>query len=279
MVHKNSFFLIFLSSLVIFAGNIFPTDIIVDFDDWIIHKDTKMEFWEVGPSNFFGWYNPARIKEDYFKHLDLVMPHRPDCPIIIRDGCVLPQIICDWLTNKQPAHEIKATALNGLKNLAKNSGKKTKISQAIADYVFSPDRYARTMVVEKKGKELLKRCCEKRDASGKKANRVFLITNWNAESFALLYNNPEIREILSWFDGIMYSGKEHMAQPDPLYFEHAFKEFGIDPNQQPVLYLNSEITNITAAQKLGKKLLSCIHCKDLNFRHIENELKRFNALK
>ncbi len=253
-----------------------PITIIWESEDILMVQDPKKRLWEVGPTNFIGWYNPITVKEDYFKALDQLMPHRPGCPIIIRDGSILPQIINDWLTNTKSAHEIKNFVLNGLKDLSKSQGKNTKVSQAIADFVFSPERYARTMVVQKKAKSILKKCCASRDNFGRRVNKVVLLTNWNAESFACALHHSKIREVVSYFDDRLISGDAHLAKPDPELFHYALKHFKITPGEL-IIYIDSEINNIKVLQSLNIPNLHCIYCKDLNFKHLEKELIRLGA--
>lgn len=274
---KSKNILVYVLCLIsLMSHKCFSIAIIWECEDILMYQDSKKRLWEVGPTNFIGWYNPITVKEDYFKVLDQLMAHRLGAPINIRDGYVLPQIINDWLTNTQSAQEIKNFVLNRLKDMAKNQGKNTKIAQAIADFVFSPERYARTMVVQHKGKSILKRCCTKKDRSGKKANKVLLLTNWNKESFACALQNHAIRDLISYFDDRLISGDAHMGKPDPAFFELALKKFGIVPGERAI-YIDSEINNIKVIQSLNIPNLYCIHCKDFDFKHLEKELIRLGA--
>lgn len=275
MVKIKSLCISILVSLLLMSHNSFSIAIIFDIDGFLVTEDGKKRLWEVGPTNFIGFYNPITVKEDYFKVLDQLMPHRPGSPIIIRDGCVLPQVINDWLSNEQSAHDIKNFVLNGLKNLTKTSGKHTKIPQAIADYVFSPERYASTMMVQKKAKSILKKCCRK-DSSGRKVNKVYLLTNWNKESFACAVQNIEIRDIMFFFDDKIISGDAHLVKPDPAFLHYALKKFGLNAGEK-IIYLDCEINNIKMVQGLNIPNLHCVHCKDLNFKQVEKELKRLGA--
>lgn len=275
-MYKNGIKVIALAMLIV-SHKCFPVAIIFDIDSFLITEDTKKRLWEVGPTNFIGWYNPITVKEDYFKALDTLMPHRADSPIVIRDGYVLPQIINDWLANIQSAHEIKHFVINGLKDMAKKQGKNTKISQAIADYVFSPERYSRTMMVQKKAKSILKKCCARKDSAGKKVNKVCCQTNWNKESWDRALTHKKIRKAVSYFDYVVISGEAHLLKPDPAFLQYAFQKFNLTPGEK-IIYVDGEINNIKIVQSLNIPNLYCIHCKDLNFKHVEKELKRLGAL-
>jgi hypothetical protein len=265
----------FIAGLLLLSHNNFPIAIIADCDVLLIIEDAKKRLWEIGPSNFIGWYNPITIKEDYFSALNTILPHTAGGTLIIRDGYVLPQAKSDWLSNTKPAHEIKSLVLTGLKDLTKKQGKNTKISQAIANYVFSPDRYACTMVLQKKGKSILKKCAAYKDRTGKKANKVFLYTNWNQESFVELLKNEEIKKAFSYFDDKLISGEAHKVKPDPEFFILALKKFNIQPGEK-IIYIDCEITNIKAVQSLNIQNLYCIHFKG-DFKQLEKELIRLGA--
>lgn len=269
----------FIACLLLLSHNNFAItnsiNLIVECDNFLISEDFTKRLWEIGISNFIGWYNPAAIKENYFRDLNQILPHRPDAITIIRDGCVLPQVFSDWLSNAKSAHEIKNLIASGLQGLTKNQGKNTHMSQAIANYVFSPDRYARTMVLHSKGKSILKKCAAHKDRTGKKVNKLFLYTNSNAETFAELMKNEAMRKAFSYFDNKVISGEEHKVKPDPEFFKLALKKLGIQPGEK-IVYIDCEITNIKAVQGLNIPNMVCIHFKG-DYKQLEKELKKHGA--
>ena len=260
------FLLVLFSLLSMSHKSLAIATIIAELDNIFIREDRKKTIWEVGPSNFIGWYNPATIQEDYFKLLDSMLPYQPGEIKNIRDGYVIPKIINDWLTNKQTPEQIRSFVIQKLKEVSTMQGRSTKIPQGIANCVFTPARYASTMVVQKKAVDILKKCREK-------GHKLCLLTNWNTESFNCLMQNHEIKSMLSLFDFILISGNAHMFKPDPKFFEYAFSYFNVDFTQ-PVYYLDSEINNINVVQSLCKPNLTCIYCKNSDITSIDNEFRR-----
>jgi 2-haloacid dehalogenase len=76
--------------------------------------------------------------------------------------------------------------------------------------------------------------------------RLLALTNWSAETF------PIARErfpFLGWFEGIVVSGEERIAKPDPALYRLLFERFGLDP--ATTLFIDDVAANIDAAAVLG----------------------------
>jgi 2-haloacid dehalogenase len=76
--------------------------------------------------------------------------------------------------------------------------------------------------------------------------RLFALTNWSAETF------PVARErfaFLGWFEGIVVSGEEGIAKPDPEIFELLLERHGIEPGG--ALFIDDRPENVAAAETCG----------------------------
>ena len=80
--------------------------------------------------------------------------------------------------------------------------------------------------------------------------RLYALTNWSAEKFDLTY--PRF-EWLSWFAGIVVSGKERVVKPDPRIFEILLERYDIDPAD--AVYIDDVARNVEAAAALGLRAL------------------------
>ncbi len=76
--------------------------------------------------------------------------------------------------------------------------------------------------------------------------RLFALTNWShqtwphaQEKFAFLQN----------FEGILVSGQEKLAKPDPRIFELTARRFGLDP--KTTLFIDDSEKNIQQAREMG----------------------------
>ncbi len=75
---------------------------------------------------------------------------------------------------------------------------------------------------------------------------LYAVTNWSAEKFDLTY--PRF-EWLSWFDGIVVSGREQVVKPDPRIYRILLERYGLDP--AATVYVDDVETNVEAARALG----------------------------
>ncbi len=103
------------------------------------------------------------------------------------------------------------------------------------------DRYAETLAGEVPGSvEILR---ELRDAA---SVRLAALTNWSAETF---HHARDRFEFLDWFEGIVVSGEERVAKPDPRIFAILLERFGLDP--QGTVFVDDRQVNVDAAAAAG----------------------------
>jgi 2-haloacid dehalogenase len=76
--------------------------------------------------------------------------------------------------------------------------------------------------------------------------RLLALTNWSAETF----HHAESRyAFLTWFEGILVSGREGVAKPDPRIFALLADRFRLDPAR--TVFLDDAAANVAAAQAAG----------------------------
>jgi 2-haloacid dehalogenase len=76
--------------------------------------------------------------------------------------------------------------------------------------------------------------------------RLIALTNWPADTF------PPARDrfpFLSWFEGIVVSGEEGLAKPDPEIFRRLFERYDVDP--QSAAYIDDTARHVETARSLG----------------------------
>lgn len=81
-----------------------------------------------------------------------------------------------------------------------------------------------------------------------KANgcRVCGLTNWAADTFALVRHTYPVFGLL---DGIVVSGEEKVAKPDPRIFRILLERYHINPEE--AVFIDDNMPNIEAAKVLG----------------------------
>ncbi|MFL5725877.1 MAG: HAD family hydrolase [Chloroflexota bacterium] len=76
--------------------------------------------------------------------------------------------------------------------------------------------------------------------------RLFALTNWSGETFPLA--RPRY-PFLEWFEGIVVSGDERLAKPDPRIFGVLVRRYGLDPGT--TLFIDDHADNVAAATEMG----------------------------
>lgn len=79
---------------------------------------------------------------------------------------------------------------------------------------------------------------------------VYALSNWSAETF------PVARErypFLAWFDGLVISGEEGLAKPDPRLFRVILERHRLDPRS--TVYVDDSAANVAVAAGLGMAAL------------------------
>ena len=76
---------------------------------------------------------------------------------------------------------------------------------------------------------------------------IYALTNWNAQTWELgLGKFPFLAEV---FDGIVVSGREGVAKPDPRIFEFLSSRYDLDP--ETTVFIDDSPRNVAAAIGLG----------------------------
>ena len=97
---------------------------------------------------------------------------------------------------------------------------------------------------------------------------LYALTNWAEETFPIAL---EHFDFLSWFKGIVVSGQEKLAKPDPRIFELLAKRYALDPRR--TLYIDDNAPNIAVARTVGSTTILFTTPESLRV-----ELERHNLL-
>ena len=75
---------------------------------------------------------------------------------------------------------------------------------------------------------------------------TYALTNWSGEKFDLTF---PMFEWLSWFDGIVVSGREGIVKPDPRIFAILLDRYRLEPSS--TVYVDDVEANVDAARSAG----------------------------
>lgn len=127
------------------------------------------------------------------------------------------------------------------------------IFNGLTDVIFGDvQKFLSTKKIIKKTVKFIKEC---------KANGfgVYILSNWDSESFELFKNmHPELFDL---FDGIVISGDVHLIKPDPQIYQLIIDTYNLDP--KTIVFIDDQVENIKAAQKFGIYSILCPRKKSL----------------
>lgn len=83
---------------------------------------------------------------------------------------------------------------------------------------------------------------------------LYALSNWNAETFALVEPN---HEFFGWFAGTVISGREGITKPDPAIYRLVCDRYGFAP--QHALFVDDSPVNVAAALAVG---MDAVHFTD-----------------
>lgn len=98
--------------------------------------------------------------------------------------------------------------------------------------------------------------------------KLFGLTNWSDELFP---HALERFDFLSWFDGIVVSGKEKTRKPFPEIYELLMERYEFRAPE--ALFIDDNLRNIKAAERLGMQVIHFTSPHEL-----EKDLKRLEML-
>ena len=75
---------------------------------------------------------------------------------------------------------------------------------------------------------------------------VYALSNWSSETFPAAQRRFDF---LSWFDGMLLSGKVRLVKPDPRIFQLFLETHAVDPAQ--AIYIDDLTRNVEAANSVG----------------------------
>lgn len=157
------------------------------------------------------------------------------------EGNVLPPLLSDWLagyvTGAQMRSYIDAFLHDELCTIAQQD---KQMVQAIARVLFTPDIFAQATRVYDQTIQLIKAC----KAAG---HSVYMLSNWDCESFAYVYQRHQ--EILNLFDGHIISGQVRLIKPDRAIYHYALDTLKLDP--ATTAFIDDQHVNVCAAQQCG----------------------------
>lgn len=156
-----------------------------------------------------------------------------------KDDRYYPDLFYDWLIDKKSGPQVDQEFRSYLE-ISKDIVKSQKVLlEDISEVMFDSRKLANIMN-KHSGIKLLKYII-------KTHCKVYLVSNYNSEAFD--HVTKRFPRIFYNFDGIIVSGKEHIAKPNSEIYKVAIERWNLDPGT--TLYIDDEQDNVDSALKEG----------------------------
>lgn len=157
-------------------------------------------------------------------------------------GNRLPFLISAWLQGTWSAGEVLAIIHNEI-NMHPEWFKcqaEKRIIQNTARLIFTPALFAQSRKISSAAIAFIKKC--KREG-----HKVYGLSNWDAESFALL--KERYIEVFNLFDGIVISAQENANKPHATIYQILLDRYQLQAEN--CWFIDDQRENIEAAKELG----------------------------
>lgn len=155
-------------------------------------------------------------------------------------GKPLPRIMHALMTGEMKSAEIRAVIYNRLDQDTQRGYAEKQLLRAMTNLIFVPEQMTATQILSPHAESLV-RACKKR------GHRVYVLSNWGSESFDLI--RAQHSDFFDLFDGIVISGEEGLAKPDPAIYHLLLTRFHLDPAE--CVFLDDQLVNVQAAESCG----------------------------
>lgn len=157
-------------------------------------------------------------------------------------GNPLPYLMRAWLQGTMTSEEIRTLINHAIIEHAewfKNKAEQRIITNLIG-MIFTPKHFIATRKIDSAGVAFIKQC-------KKHKHKVYVLSNWDAESFALLKEKHS--HLFDLFDGIIISGDVNTLKPHPTMYHALLKQYQLNPDD--CWFIDDQQENVIAAQQIG----------------------------
>lgn len=280
---NNSLIKRLLLSAFTFVGSISGKYVVCDLGQVLIGPN-KLKF----ALSHLGLFNVIGFSEEHIRRVitDIQNTARlfaPKNTVVMGDkGTPLSTMHCEYLAGMKTSAECLEQLQASIELLDSvgyfKSKRERRLAEKVLEVVYDPEVCARYMEPIEKGVRLLKKCSEKLDEHGNPANEMMILSNWDKESFPLMYEAKRMQRVFKYFnpENIFISGAfghEQGNKPYPWVFNFVTKAKHALPSD--FVFIDDQIANVEAARRCG---WHAIWLQDGNYKQVELELQKLGVL-
>jgi len=165
------------------------------------------------------------------------------------NGTILPVIMCAWLEGTISCETIKIIVSYRVDMHPEwfSCPAEQRMIKSLTHLMFTPEKLCRIMKFNTNAIKFVKECKAK-------GHQVYVLSNWDKESFCLL--KKKYPDTFALFDGIVISGEHYCAKPNKKIYQKLIKQYNLNPKE--CLFFDDQLENLVAAKALG---IATVHCK------------------
>ncbi|HLJ31128.1 MAG TPA: HAD-IA family hydrolase [Candidatus Babeliales bacterium] len=247
---------LFIATLSLCCPFVSAQNMVFDFGGVLFHTNQYVSFTHLGMMNvaelairqgISPGYLSCHIKTTLFKTLDAIaQKNNLDATqyhqTYDEKGNPLPLLMCAWLQGHMTCSEIRAlidiTLAQHIDWFTCHA--EQRIIRNLLYMIFTPEHFVDSQKLSPAAFAFVKRC-------KKEGHKIYGLSNWDPESFALLKDrHPKLFEL---FDGIIISGHVKANKPHPPIYHALLNQYQLEPQQ--CWFIDDQKENVEAAQKIG----------------------------
>jgi len=205
------------------------------------------------------WYmvrhleKPTKVFDRAFDFMDLISPVPQDSNYNFRyKDRLMSQLAYDLMIGKITSKELLELLY---KRLIRSEYKKffrsfleQSMLKKITETFFSSELIVKKILRPINGGiQVVKDFYKKVNGDGQRAHKLYLLSNFDSETFELLAE--KYADLFKRFDGIMISADVGCLKPENKIYEKFFNKFQLDPKE--CFFIDDQSENIVAAKKFG----------------------------
>lgn len=246
---------LFLSTILLLGTlNLQAYNVVFDLGDVLVATDRLKVFYAMGPLNIlkyvlFDKQNPKQLQKKIFDVLDHLGKQKEQHGLIAAySGRALPQIMCDWLMGTKRYEAIMQEIYDCTDMLSNQhyfvSMREREIIELALEAMFNPFTFAKNVYCKPEGLELLRTIVQK-------GHSVYILSNWDPESFAYLSKQPAMRSLFELVEhkNIVISGTTGYMKPQALMFNYFLETYNLNPDE--TYFIDDMVENCIAADRAG----------------------------
>ncbi len=243
---------IILAGSLGYATSLHGDAFIFDIGDVLASQNKITQFRSLGIINVLQYFvtvrrGPSAIKDTFFETLNRVakehkINNRPG-KTIAKDysGRQVPLLMNLWLKGKITCKTLRTMIFESIDKHPEwfDYEIEKRLIRNLVEMVFTPEKFVETFELNKEIVTLAKQYKNQ-------GHQIYILSNWDAESFELLkQKNPAF---FALFDGIIISGETGQVKPGKKIFKTLLKKYNLKPCN--CFFIDDQKENVAIARKL-----------------------------